>query len=208
MQPTGLCPGPGEIEQWLEAARRGSSEALGRVLELCRPYLLQVANDQLADDLQAKLGASDLVQDTFLEAQRDFGGFQSCSEEELRAWLRRILLNNLANLNRHYRHTDKRQLEREVSLPDAAGGELSRPLADPGPSPSSQAGARERDQRLEQALARLPESQRQVIRLRNYERLSFEAAGARMGRSAEAARKLWGRAIDQLQRILDPADEP
>jgi RNA polymerase sigma-70 factor (ECF subfamily) len=48
-------------------ARKGSREALGRLLETCRPYLLLVANNELDRDLQAKAGASDLVQETFIE---------------------------------------------------------------------------------------------------------------------------------------------
>src|SRR6516225_2720280 len=111
-------------EEWLAAARGGAPETLGQLLEACRQYLLLVANQHLAPDLQRKFGASDVAQETFLEAQRDFGAFHGRSEEELLAWLRRILLNNLANLTRGYRGTDKRQVAREVPLAEAAPGEL------------------------------------------------------------------------------------
>jgi RNA polymerase sigma-70 factor (ECF subfamily) len=208
MPSDGASPGSDPIQEWLAAARRGNNDALGRLLEACRPYLLQVAHDQLGADLRAKVGASDLVQDTFLEARRDFGGFHGLSEAEMLAWLRRILLNNLGNLTRHYRQTGKRQVRREVDMADVPLEELVEPLTDHGGSPSAQARARERDEALERALAQLSEAQREVIRLRNYERLSFEDVGRRMGRSAEAARKLWGRAIEQLQRLLEPSDEP
>ena len=57
---------------WLQAARDGSREAMGNLLEACRAYLLLVANRELAADLRAKGGASDLVQDTFLEGHRNF----------------------------------------------------------------------------------------------------------------------------------------
>jgi RNA polymerase sigma-70 factor (ECF subfamily) len=200
--------GPGQIEAWLAAARQGSSEALGHLLEACRPYLLQVANDNLAADLQAKQGASDLVQETFLEAQRDFGRFSGLTEGEMLAWLRCILLNNLANLTRHYRNTGKRQVQREVDLAHLPLEEMAGPLEDQGVSPSSQERARERDEALERALAQLSEDQREAIRLRNYERLSFEEVGQRLGRSGGAARKLWSRAVEHLQRILEPPNEP
>jgi RNA polymerase sigma factor (sigma-70 family) len=74
-------------------------------------------------------------------------------------------------------------------------------------SPSSVLAAREQDHALGQALEQLPEHYRQVIHWRNYERLEFEDIGRRLGRSAEAARKLWGRAIEQLQRLLEALDE-
>src|SRR6516164_8048548 len=101
----------------LSAARTGSAEALGEALEACRGYLLLIARRELGPDLQAKAGASDLVQQTFLEAQRDFAGFHGDTKAELLAWLRRLLLNNLANFARDYRETAKRHIGREVRLP-------------------------------------------------------------------------------------------
>ena len=74
---------PADMGQWLEAARAGSKEALGEALEACRNYLLMVANRQLDPQLRVKGGASDLVQETFLEAQRDFGRFQGTSDAEV-----------------------------------------------------------------------------------------------------------------------------
>ena len=46
-----------EIEEWIEAARLGSLDALGRLLDACRPYLLLVGNQTLPEKLQAKVGA-------------------------------------------------------------------------------------------------------------------------------------------------------
>src|SRR5260370_40490207 len=78
----------GEGPLWLRAARAGSADALGRALEACRGYLLQIARRELGPDLQAKCGASDLVQQTFLEANRDFSYFHGATENEWRARLR------------------------------------------------------------------------------------------------------------------------
>jgi RNA polymerase sigma-70 factor, ECF subfamily len=196
------------VERWIGAAHDGSRSALGRLLEACRAYLLLVANEQLSPELLTKAGASDLVQESFLEAQRDFRGFRGKSEAELRAWLRRILLNNIANLSRHFRDTDKRQLGREIARDDTEIEEVFGALHDQGESPSSEAAARERDAALGRSMAKLPEVHRQVIRWRNYERCTFEEIGGRLGRSAEAARKLWARAVEQLQQLLDSPDAP
>ncbi len=100
--------------QWLPAARAGSTEALGQLLEACRGYLLLIAEQEIDPELRAKGGASDLVQETFLKAHRHFDRFQGDSETELLAWLRRLLLNNLANFARQYRDTNKRRLGRET----------------------------------------------------------------------------------------------
>jgi hypothetical protein len=62
------------MESWMVQARDGSEEALGKVLELCRPYLLAIVQADLRPPLKGKFAPSDLVQDTFLEAQRDCRG--------------------------------------------------------------------------------------------------------------------------------------
>jgi len=192
----------GSLEQLLQAARAGSTEALGRVFEGCRHYLLLVANEGLESDLHAKAGASDLVQDTFLEAQQAFIRFQGTSERDLLAWLRQILLHNLANFRRRYRQTEQRQAVREVSL-DAAD-RLRGLLQADASSPSSQAIRHEQAEALRQAIERLPEPYREVILLRHREQGSFEEIGRRLGRSPDAARMLWWRAFERLAEELNP----
>lgn len=193
--------------EWIRRARAGSDDALGRVLEECRPYLLLVANKALPPELRGKAGASDLVQDTFLQAQAEFGRFRDESEEELLAWLRAILLNKVANLKRHYCGTAKRRLGREVPIVEGAFGEPRPDVADAGTSPGSQLVAEEEDAALARALDHLSAEHRDVIAWRNFERLSFEEIGRRLGRSAGAARKLWVRAVERLQALLDMPDD-
>jgi RNA polymerase sigma-70 factor (ECF subfamily) len=196
----------GEVERWLPAARAGCAEALGQALEACRGYLLLVAQRELHADLRAKGGASDLVQETFLEAQRDFMRFQGGAEAELLAWLRRILLNNLANFTRSYRETDKRQVGREVTLPhDRAPSPRGGGLAAEAPSPSGEALADERAEAVRRALDRLPEDYRRVVLLRYREERPFEEIAQLLGRSANAVRRLWLRAVERLRLELGGA---
>ena len=190
--------------EWLEEARAGSSEALGRVLEACRGYLLLVADRELAADLKVKGGASDLVQETFIEAQKDWGRFQGKSDAELLAWLGCIMQHRLANFARRYRKTQKRGIGREVAFP---AGDSSHPgspgLAGDTPTPSAEMMARERVEAIESVLARLPEDYRQVITLRYQDQLSFDEIGKIMNRSADAVRKLWWRAVGRMQDDLE-----
>jgi RNA polymerase sigma-70 factor (ECF subfamily) len=192
-----------EASQWLPAARQGSREALGQALEACRNYLLLVANKELDPELQAKGGASDLVQQTFLEAQRDFARFQGTSEDELLAWLRRLLLNNLGDFTRRYRDTGKRAAGREVPLPVGSSACTASDLAGDTPSPSELALAHEQDEALQRAMARLPEDYRQVLVWRYQEERSFEEIGKMLQRTANAAQKLWLRAVDRLRQELE-----
>ena len=194
------------VERLIREAGSGSGEALSRLLELCRPYLTLVADQHLSPNLRAKVNPSDLVQDTCLEAHRDFARFTGTTEDDLLAWLRRILLNNLANVRRRYQGTGKRQVSREVALLDTQNSELMDGLG-VEESPSGQAQARERDEELRSALAHLPEATRQIIHWRNYERLTFEEIGRRLDKSAEAVRKTWARAIVELGKQFEPPRE-
>jgi RNA polymerase sigma-70 factor, ECF subfamily len=194
---------------WLSAARGGSREALGRALQACQRYLLGIAQRELDVNLQGKGGASDLVQETFVVAQRAFGRFHGNSEAELRAWLRRLLHDRAAKFGRRYRAAQKRRVVRETALTasnlptDEAAGAHS-----PLPSPSVQVMAREQADRLRQALERLPDDYRNVLTLRYVEQYSFEEIGRRMQRTPNAARLLWLRAVQRVKEELRPPDEP
>ena len=191
--------------QRLAAARAGSREALGQALDACRGYLLLLAERELDPDLRAKGGASDLVQETFLEAQNDFAQFKGNSEDELRAWLRQILLHNLANFTRRYRATAKRRLGREVAL-EVSGSSADREggLTLDALSPSGLAMEEEQAQALRRALERLPDDYRQVILLHYQEQRPFEDIAPLMHRSYEAVRSLWARAIRRLRHEMEP----
>jgi RNA polymerase sigma-70 factor (ECF subfamily) len=186
----------------LTDARRGSADALGRMMEECQNYLLLVANRELGSDIRAKAGASDIVQDTFLDAQRDFPNFQGTTEAEFRAWLRRLLLNNMANCARKYTSTEKRSIRREIEL-NAQTEMFSQNLADSGPTPSRALVDAEERQDLLNGLSKLPNHYREVILLRHRDGLGYAEIGKRMNRTPEAVRKLWARGIELLQEILE-----
>lgn len=192
--------GPESVERCLERARQGSREDLGRLLEMCRAYLLGVANRELDAQLRPKGGASDIVQEAFLEAQRIFPRFEGGTAPELLAWLRSVLLHKLDDFERRYRHADKRRVGREIGLEDAVVGNDA--LADKGRSPSSAASANEQAELVRQALERLPEHYRQVIVWRQWDELSFEEIARRLDRSTDAARMLWWRAVERLEEEL------
>jgi RNA polymerase sigma-70 factor (ECF subfamily) len=193
-----------EAAAWLAAARAGSPEALGQLLEACRTYLLLIARQELDADLRAKGSASDLVQETFLEAQRDFAQFRGQTEAELLAWLRQMLLHNLHDFRKRFVRGGKREVVREVSLEAVRGqGELGLLFSSDSASPRERLVQNERAERVRRALDRLPEDYRRVLQLRYTEGRSFEEIGAQMQRSANAARKLWMRALERMELELE-----
>jgi RNA polymerase sigma-70 factor, ECF subfamily len=195
-EPTGLSAEADGVDSAREDA--------GRRLEGCRQYLLMIANEVIGTELQAKLGASDLVQDTFLEAQRHLGAFRGHTKGELRAWLRRILECRLANIRRSYLATEKRAATREVTLNEVVGesGVKIETLECRSLSPSNHAQRSEWAKAVDDALERMPEHYRQAVSWRHQEQLPWEEIGRRMSCTADAARKVWSRAIQQLRREL------
>jgi len=189
-------------------ALTGDNAAFGRALDGCRNYLRMVAREELPRDLAAKLSTSDLVQETFLGAHRDIGGFRGRSAGELRAWLRGILVHQLSRVRRHYRATGRREIGREAASggPGAAGA--SRGFVDDRPTPTTGAVRREQIEAVLAALRRLPEPYRSVVTLHQCEGMTFEAIGLALGRSEEATRKLWARALIRLTLELGPRHDP
>ncbi len=184
----------------IAAARGGCEQALNRLFAACRPYLLTVANQSLPDELRAKLGGSDLVQDTLMQVRGNFARFHGSTEQELLAWLRGALLNNVHAQTRRYLGTQKREARREVSLDQGLSGAEHEGLVDGAAwCPDCQVLADEEAIRLNASLERLSADYRRVIELRNWEGRPFTKIGEAMGRSPEAARKLWARAIEQLR---------
>jgi RNA polymerase sigma-70 factor, ECF subfamily len=199
-------------EQLLIQARGNRGEHLGRLLELYRNYLHLLARTQIDLHLQGRVDPSDLVQETMLEAFRDFGQFRGRTEGELLAWLRRILVHNLARIGEKHLGTRKRDARREISLHrrvadlERSSDQMDAALVSQATSASGRAQRRELAAILADALARLKVDHREVIVLRNLEGLSFEEVARRMGRSAGAVRMLWLRALDRLKQHLEQED--
>ena len=194
----------------LSQALAGSRECFGRLLHRHRNYLKLLVTTQLEQKLRRRVSASDVVQETFLEANRDFPQFRGKTQGEFSAWLRRILVNNLHKVVEQHVLAAKRDVRREVTLEQLASSleqstaRLETILPDTGTSPSGDAQQHEMEIALADHLAELPDDYRSVIVLRHIEDLSFDLIGEKLERSAGAARMLWLRAIQALRERMNP----
>ena len=192
-------------DRLIHDARLGNDTALGTLLELYRNYLRLLARIEIGRRLQGKLDASDLVQETFTEAHRNFGLFRGADEPQLVSWLRQILAAKVANLVRHYFGTQGRdvRVERELAAAlDNSSRMMGHELAASLTSPSQAAARREQAVLLANALGRLPEDYRDVIVLRNLEGLTFPEVAKRMGRTQDSVEKLWLRGLARLRQVF------
>jgi RNA polymerase sigma-70 factor (ECF subfamily) len=197
---------PDELpEMLMEHARAGDSVALGRLLESYRNYLRILARTQIDSGLRLRLEPSDLVQETLLEATRDFKRFAGTTERELMIWLRRILIRNLADQAKSSKRQrrDRHRQESLEALLDRSGSEVADALSRGITCPSAQASRREQAVLLADALAKLPGDYREVVILRNLEHRKFEEIARRMERSSGAVRMLWARALEKLSQLME-----
>ncbi len=194
--------------QLLQLAKGTGPGALGSLLELYRNYLRILARSQLTPQLLPRATPSDVVQDTFLEAYRDFVQFRGNTPAEFLAWLRKILVRNIARLVEHHMAAQKRDVRKEVSLQaiarafDQSTCRLDQVFGAAVQSQAEGAQSSERAAIVADHLAKLPPQYRDVLMLRHLEELPFEKIAQRMGRSAAATRMLWVRAIDRLRGSL------
>jgi RNA polymerase sigma-70 factor (ECF subfamily) len=177
-------------------------------LEKYRPYLVLLAQMNLGQGLQGKLDASDIVQQTLLEAHRKREQFRGHGDAELAAWLRQILAYAIADLHRDF-HRAKRDIARERALAvslEASSCQLES-LAAQHSSPSERAVRHENMLRLAAALLQLPEDQRQAVELKHLQGLSIAEIARLLERSETAVGGLLRRGMTRLRDLLEAKDD-
>ena len=168
-------------------------------------YLLLLAQSQFPARLRRKLNASDVVQETLLEAHRDVEQFRGNTSGEMAAWLRQILSRNLANVARDW-DRQKRDVRREQSFEQSlseSSARLEAWLSDGNLSPSTQAQRNEQLLQLAQVLMSIPEDQRQVIELRYLQGCSIKEISEQLEKSSGAVAGLLHRGLSKLREQLN-----
>jgi RNA polymerase sigma-70 factor (ECF subfamily) len=180
------------------------ADADGPAVEQFRSYLLLLARLHLGRQAGNRLEASDLVQQTLLDAHRQRGQFRGREPAEMAAWLRRMLACNLADAWRAL-NRGKRDVGRERSLEAAlaeSSARLEAWLAAEQSSPSQQADKNEQLLRLAEALTTLPEAQRETVVRHYWEGLSLLEVAEQMGRTPASVAGLLQRGLKALRKIL------
>src|SRR4051812_1133838 len=177
----------------------------GPDLECYREYLGTLTRLQLADRLRGKLDPSGVVQQTLLEAHQARDQLRGLNGEQLAAWLRRALANNLADevrrLGARVRDVGReRPLQQAV---DESAARLEVLLAADQTSPSQGATRHEDLLRLADALARLPEDQRSAVELHHLEGRTLAETAELLVRTRSAVASLVFRGLRKLRQRLD-----
>ena len=195
-----------DTEQLLERMARGDPSAEGRLMQRHRQRLRRMIALRLDRRLQARIDPSDVLQEALTEAARKLPQYIRRRPLPFYPWLRRLVWERIVQLHRWHVKAGKRSVIREeaaMRLPDESALELADRLAGGASSPSRHLHHSERRARVQAALARLAERDREVLVLRYLEHLSTIEIAAVLGLAESGVKTRQLRALQRLRDLLD-----
>lgn len=193
---------PPEIEQWLAGLRSGDPDAMAALFEFYRPRLKQVVRMRFDRRLSARVDESDVLQDAYVDANRQIAVYLREPRVSFYVWLRGLTLQRLSNVQRDHVTAQRRSVRREFPLPKQSSVVLAQKLLAAGPTPSEAVARSELRQCVQQALEKLKPSDREVILMVHFEDMSCAQVGQVMGLSRTAATMRYARALTRLREFL------
>jgi RNA polymerase sigma-70 factor (ECF subfamily) len=180
----------------LREALAGSDAALDTLYERFGPRLLSFIRLKMGRSLRARLESRDILQATFLKSFQHLDDFAGENGRSLLGWMMRIAEHEIRD-RADFHHRQQRDANQEEGLDGHAGA-----LAARSRSALSRLILDERAERVESALESLTDAHRQVILLRTYEELSFPEIAKVLGKSEDASRMQYARAMTALTLAL------
>jgi RNA polymerase sigma-70 factor (ECF subfamily) len=196
-----------ETVQLLERARQGDQGALNEIFAQHRARLRTMVELRLDRRLQARVDASDVVQEAYVDAVRRLDEYLKDDKYPLFLWLRLLVGERLLKLHRQHLGTQLRDAGLEVSiyrgaLPAASSAALAAQLIGKHTSPTQAAVRAERMIRVQEALNALEPIDREVLSLRHFEEMTLVETALSLGIEEAAAAKRYIRALKRLKAVL------
>ena len=189
-------------------SKSGDRQSLSALLARYENYLQLLARTRIDGRLQSKIDTGDVIQETALSALRDFPQFRGNTEPELAAWLRTVLSNVCATLERRYFGTQSRDIRREISTQlESSGSQLNQLVATQRNTPSESAARRELAVLAADAIASLPDECRDAIVRHHLNDQGISEIADDMGKSRHAIRRLLAKSTILLQKALEDLNE-
>ena len=187
-------------ESLFRRVQQGDDDAFGVVAHRLAAPLRDAVTRRIPRRLTRRVSLADVVQEVHLVALRRRGDFEDRGPGSVRRWLVGIADRVARESLRRHAGTDKRNAYREVTH---GRREDTAQFRGCQPTPSQNAIAAEVGERIREALDRLPDDYRRIMRLTRQDGLSLREAAAHMGRSREAVKKLYGRAFCRFKEVFD-----
>jgi RNA polymerase sigma-70 factor (ECF subfamily) len=191
-----------EIQGLFNELRAGDRGALDLLLARHRSYLLNAIQLRMDRKMRSRIDPSDVVQETQLEAAGRIQEYLDREPMPFHIWLRKTAQERLLRLRRQHVEAECRSVENEIPLPDGSSILLARKILSREPDPGQQAAENELARRLRQAMAMLPDTDREILLMRNFEGLSNKETAQVLGLEPAATSKRYGRAILKLRQLL------
>lgn len=205
MQQNEPAPMASDDRQLLELAQGGDQAAWESLVARHREKLRRMIDFRLHPQLQGRVDASDVVQETFIEAARVLTPERHNPDLPVHLWLRRLAKQKLIQAHREHLQAECRTVGREQrAIPQAqvSSFSIARYLVGDFTSPSHALLRSEKRQALQAALEQLDALDREVLVLRHFEQLSGPESAEILGISHDAVKKRYVRALEKLQRIM------
>ena len=195
-----------DFKELLDRASR-DSVAAGELFDLHRDRLRRIIQLRLDHRLKGRLDPSDVLQEAFLEFAQAVPAYVAKPETPFFVWLRCITGRKLHALHRQHLGTRMRDAGRDVSLqggalPEASSVLLAAQLLGRLTTPSQALMRAELQSHIQDALAQLALSDRDVLALRHYEQLSNQETAIVLGITEAAASVRFIRALKRLKEVL------
>lgn len=189
----------------LDRVASGDPAATGELLAHHRSALIAFVGLHFDPRAAARLDPSDVVQEAQAELARRMPDYLARRPMPFHLWARKTAYERLLDAHRRHLKRARRTVAREEPWPDRSSMALARPLLGREPTPSQEVEAREFAQRVSDAVAGLPDTDREVLLLRHADSMPFAEIGELLGVEPAAARKRFGRALIRLQKALSDA---
>jgi RNA polymerase sigma-70 factor, ECF subfamily len=198
---------PGDPTDPIEQLRGGDRQALAALFERYRDRLRRMVELRIDARLRARLDASDVLQEAFLDVAHDLDAYLADPKLPPLLWLRLHVGRRLTTLHRQHLGTKMRDAGMEISLyrdalPEASSAALASMLLGKHTSPTQAAQRAERLLRVQEALNTLDPIDREILALRHFEQLSRSETADVLGISQEAGAKRYFRALKRLKGVL------
>ena len=191
-----------EIDDLLEQARSGSREAFNKLFARHTDSLKSFVRIRLDDRIRSRIDASDVVQDTHIEAYRRFNDYYDRRPMPFAIWLRKNAFERLKNVRRDHVEAQKRSVSREQRLPDRSSVLIAGNFPGPISTPSEHFSSQEYQERVTTAVAKLNEQDRDLLLMRVVEARPYQEIAHLLDIGVATARKRYARILLKLQKIL------
>lgn len=191
-----------ETVRLLEQVSAGHHEAFDDLFARHQEELRQAVVLRLDQKLHTRVDASDVVQETQMQAFRRFDEYLAGRPMPFRFWLRKTAHECLIKFREHHIKAMKRSVDREIHLPDHTSMQLVRRLCAVDSSPSQKAVKREMVRRVRQMLAKLSDNDREILLMRYVEGLSNQEIGYILELHPDTVSRRHGRALLHLAQLM------